>query len=315
MDFQEVVDELYGVAPDEFTALRNARATEARADDRSLATTISKLRKPVRSAWLANMLVRECQREMDQFFALGAALRDAQERLDASDVRHLSQQRHEIVRTLGREARKLAGDRDEPITEPTMRELQETLEAALVDPQAADALRQGRLTNPIHYSGFVPLGAESDHPFESAVFSTETVGGRPTVGDNARPATGPRKRARDGAGVGRLAHGAQVGKVAHGAEAQIDERALRNAEAEVADTHRRLEHERHELDAAEQRNQRLSREITELREELERRREEERDSAKAARDARRRYQEAERQARIATERLKRAKAKSDPPGS
>ena len=54
-----VADELYDLVPDEFTSARNARAKEAKTDDRELADRITQLKKPSPAAWIVNRLVRE----------------------------------------------------------------------------------------------------------------------------------------------------------------------------------------------------------------------------------------------------------------
>ena len=61
MDLDAVPTERYGLAPADFTNIRDARASEAnQAGDRELARTVGKLRRPTASASLANLLIREC---------------------------------------------------------------------------------------------------------------------------------------------------------------------------------------------------------------------------------------------------------------
>ncbi|MGA3220105.1 MAG: hypothetical protein ABSE77_13685 [Acidimicrobiales bacterium] len=86
-----VADELYGLAPADFIAGRDARAAEARhSGDRELADAVKKLRRPSGGAWLANLLVRQRHEQVLDFLDLGAALRDAQARLAHDDLRKLS---------------------------------------------------------------------------------------------------------------------------------------------------------------------------------------------------------------------------------
>lgn len=59
MDVGEVVIELYGLAPEQFTAARNRVAKAAGdAGDGPGSAAIKALRKPTLAAWLANLLVR-----------------------------------------------------------------------------------------------------------------------------------------------------------------------------------------------------------------------------------------------------------------
>ena len=52
-------DDLYRLAPEDFTAARDAAAKQARADgDRDGAAALKALRRPTVSAWLLNALVR-----------------------------------------------------------------------------------------------------------------------------------------------------------------------------------------------------------------------------------------------------------------
>ncbi|MFZ2528890.1 MAG: hypothetical protein WAX14_14760, partial [Rhodococcus sp. (in: high G+C Gram-positive bacteria)] len=94
MDPEEIADELYGLDPNEFVAVRNERVAQAReAGDGAAATTIGKLRKPTVAAWLVNALARERTDELAALLDLGSALRTAQRRLSGDDLRTLSAQR------------------------------------------------------------------------------------------------------------------------------------------------------------------------------------------------------------------------------
>jgi len=66
-----------------------------------------------------------------------------------------------MVAGLVSEARKLARTRDQRLSENTIRELEDTLEAAVATADAANALRSGRLNVGLTYSGFgsLDLGA------------------------------------------------------------------------------------------------------------------------------------------------------------
>jgi hypothetical protein len=60
MDLESATKELYGLAPTEFTAARDAKVSEARQTGcPELASKLKKLRKPSVGAWLANVLVLE----------------------------------------------------------------------------------------------------------------------------------------------------------------------------------------------------------------------------------------------------------------
>ena len=153
-DLATVAEELYGLPLAQFTATRDARAAQARkAGDQELATAIKGLKKPTTGAWLANLLVRERRPQVGHLLDLGAELRQAQAGLAIDELRRLSQARHKVVSDLRDEARVLAREVGQPVSDAVALELEATLEAALADADAADALRSGRLTVSLRYSG------------------------------------------------------------------------------------------------------------------------------------------------------------------
>src|SRR5690348_10291384 len=94
-DLDAVAAELYALPPDQFTKIRNARAGMA---DRSIAANIKALRKPSVAAWAVNLLAREGQ--LGDALELSAALREAQEDLDAAEMSRLGKQRRQLVAAL-----------------------------------------------------------------------------------------------------------------------------------------------------------------------------------------------------------------------
>ncbi len=158
MDLDTVAAELYGLPPDDFTSARNSRATEARlGGDVELAGAIKRLRRPTITAWLANLLVRERPNDLNELLGLGEQMRRAQAALAGNELRRLSRQRHPMVTALRDGAMRLAADLGKLVSDATAQELELTLEAAFADPDAAAALRSGRLTAAMHYSGFGPV--------------------------------------------------------------------------------------------------------------------------------------------------------------
>jgi chromosome segregation ATPase len=141
--------------PGEFVSVRDLRVSQAKkAGDRDLATAIKQLRRPTTGAWLANLLVRERRDRVNDLLDLGDALRQAQKELAGSDLRRLSQQRRQLVSALGDEAGVIAGESGHQVNESGIQDLEATLEAALADGAAAEALRTGSLTVGLRYSGF-----------------------------------------------------------------------------------------------------------------------------------------------------------------
>ncbi|TJZ81108.1 hypothetical protein FCG67_00125 [Rhodococcus oryzae] len=159
MDLDDVTDELYALDPSEFVEKRTARAAEAReGGDRALATAITALRRPTTVGWLVNLLARESPDEVAALIRLGEELRAAQRQLSGEDLRQLSSQRQQVVRALARRAGRLAAEHGRKVGEGSLREVGQTLHAALADPEVADRVRTGHVVTAASYSGFGPAG-------------------------------------------------------------------------------------------------------------------------------------------------------------
>ncbi len=154
VDLMAAADELYAVRPDEFVVRRNGLAAEARsADDKTLAAEIKKLAKPTTAAWVVNMLVRHESDQVEQVLELGAALREAQESMAGDQLRELGRQRRQLTAAVTRQARSLARELGQAVAEPVAAQVQDTLHAAMVDEDAAKAVRTGLLVKSLAVSG------------------------------------------------------------------------------------------------------------------------------------------------------------------
>ena len=159
MGLTEVEDRLYAADPDEFMALRTEQVAAAKAaGDKALAKEIGQLRKPTRSGWLVNLLARAAGEELTELLDLGAALREAQQNLDAAELRALSGERTKAVNGLSRRAIALGAEAGYTATEAARQEVAQTLQAALADPEQADRVRRGVLTQALSYGGFGTFG-------------------------------------------------------------------------------------------------------------------------------------------------------------
>jgi hypothetical protein len=148
-------DELYGLAPEEFTAARDEQVRAARsAGNRQLAAALGRLRRPTVSAYILNLLVRDQPEVGEQLVALGEELRRAQQELSGSALRQLATQRAQLVGVLVRSARKIAAEAGHPVSQAVAYELEQTLHAALADPDVAAEVGSGRLTRAATRTGF-----------------------------------------------------------------------------------------------------------------------------------------------------------------
>jgi len=149
-----IAEELYALSPGEFTGTRNQWAKQAKADgDKELAGRVTELRKPSMAAWVVNMLVRHQAQEMAQVLDVGASLRQAQENLDGEALRELTRQRRQLTTAVTHQGRVLAGDLGQKVTQAVADQVESTLHAAMVDEQAAAALRSGMLVSALAATG------------------------------------------------------------------------------------------------------------------------------------------------------------------
>lgn len=139
------------------------------------ADEVRALRRPTAAAAALNQVADDPV--VAQLCELGEQLRDAQQRVDAAAIRDLSSERTAVLTRLLEALGHPSG---------TLREqVMATATAALADPAAAAALRSGRLTKALSYSGF----GEVDLSDAVARWSAASLG------DSATPP--PRKTGAD----------------------------------------------------------------------------------------------------------------------
>jgi hypothetical protein len=146
VELANLADELYGLPPQEFTAARDARAAEARkAGEKDLATALKQLRKPSTGAWVANQLVREQPRAIKRLIDLGATLRSARN-LEGAQIREATKEKAGSVAKLVRQARSIAEQAGQSVSQSAEQELESTLDAAFSDEDSAAAISPPRCT-------------------------------------------------------------------------------------------------------------------------------------------------------------------------
>jgi hypothetical protein len=159
---REVADELYGLRPEEFTGARTAAEKEARAaGNRELAAAVKALRRPAVAAWAVNLLGRHRSELLTQVVSLGDSLRQAQAQLQGDELRELTRQRRRLVAAVTAEAREVAESQGQRLGEAAVRQVEETLQAAMADPTAAEAVLSGFLAQPLSSTGVESLTAEA----------------------------------------------------------------------------------------------------------------------------------------------------------
>lgn len=168
----DIARELYVLPPDEFTTARSARAKAL--DDDELAKQVRALRKPLLAAWIVNVFAAEQRAELDGALELAAELRAAQEELDAATLSALGRQRRALVRSLAAKAADFAEERGERVTTGTREAVEQTLNAAMFDPDAAAAVASGRLVRPLAAAGVGAVDVTDAVAGTAAVSEAET---------------------------------------------------------------------------------------------------------------------------------------------
>lgn len=158
----DATEELYSADPDEFTQRRTDLAAAARHNgEAAAAKQIAALRKPTRSAWVVNQLVRAHPDAVARLAELAAGLREGG---NGSRIRELTEARGKLIDELTRQAFATVGTPSPP---SALREdVIATLSAALADPEVAAEVRAGTLTRAAHWAGFglIPLSDAPSKP-------------------------------------------------------------------------------------------------------------------------------------------------------
>jgi DNA repair exonuclease SbcCD ATPase subunit len=147
----EIADELYALTLPEFTPARDAKAKELKGTD--LAAPVKALKKPSVAAWVVNLLVRHETEQVDQVLQVGAALREAQAAMSGDELRQLTRQRRQVTAAVTTQARRLAREHGQKITDAVAQQVEATLTAAMVDEGCAKAVRSGLLLSALEATG------------------------------------------------------------------------------------------------------------------------------------------------------------------
>jgi len=146
-----VADDLYALPLAEFTPARDARVKDLKGTE--LAAPVKRLRKPSLAAWVVNLLVRRDAAQVEQVLQVGAALRQAQESMSGDELRQLTRQRRQLTAAVTTQARRLARDEGQKVTEAVAEQVEATLTAAMLDERCALAVRSGLLVTSLSATG------------------------------------------------------------------------------------------------------------------------------------------------------------------
>ena len=260
-----IAEELYSLPPAEFTGTRNQWAKQSRTDgDAELAKRVTELKKPSVAAWVVNMMMRHQGEQMTQVLELGASLRQAQADLDGEALRELTRQRRALTTAVTQQGRELARDLGQRLTETVADQVQGTLHAAMVDEQAAAAVRSGLLVSPLAATGVGAADVVDAIAVPSAIGLTARPRALPTPRRTELSVVPDLEPAPDEARLQREAEQAAARQAVERAREAADEarRKVRKAEKRVGKVQART------LQAAEELEEARSR-VAELEHELE----------------------------------------------
>lgn len=154
-DVEDALDQLYAVAPEQFTARRTELAAAAKKrGDTAAAKQIGAARKPTVSASVVNRLIHSDHAAIARIADVGERLRAAHTEMDGEQIRQLSAEQRKLVATLTRAAFAAAD-----IADPSAAlrdDVTDTLQAAIADPDVT--ARLGRLVRAEQWSGFGGFG-------------------------------------------------------------------------------------------------------------------------------------------------------------
>jgi hypothetical protein len=249
--------ELYRLDPDEFMPRRQDLAACAReAGQPAVAKQIAALRKPTRSAWVVNRLVRTEPGTTQRLTALAAELRDAERAMDGARIRELSAARRRLVDDLTAQALSVLAAPPAALREEVMA----TFDSALANPEIAASL--GTLVRAAHWAGFGLAPAPGDAP---PAASPSPAPAKPKTPIPAEAGAERERRRREKI---QLAERAVVEATEAADAASVAEQALedtvRRLETELAEARQRLVEARRQSYRAESRRRRAAGELGRL---------------------------------------------------
>ncbi|MBW3608568.1 MAG: hypothetical protein KY463_09465 [Actinobacteria bacterium] len=262
-------DDLYGLPLDQFIPERGALVKSLRAGKRrDEAAAVAALRKPSLAAWAVNQVVRSQGASVQELFAAGDELRDAQARLlagtgDGRALRAANERERAAVDELVRAAQGLLSSDGHELSPTVVERVAATLHAAALDEDARAQMREGRLEHELRHVG-LGLGESAD-PFAAAPPAQPQKKAPPAAKPGAKaeapaPATSGAADADATSRDERRAAREQATRERQERERGVRDRAEARKAARTAEAaaKRRAERARHALKAAQERRERAA---------------------------------------------------------
>lgn len=211
---------IYAAPLPDFIGVRNEQARELRKNgDTETAQQVAAFKKPSAAADLVNRLVRHEPELTDEIDELGARLRAAQVDADAAALRALDKERRDLVGRCVTAARDHARAAGKAATDATLRDVEQTVWAAIIDARAGATVRAGVLVKTLSAGGFSEVEVDGASALD--------VEAPP---ESARP---PRKRPAKAAKASKPAETSEAPSAAATRARRALERALDTAQAQA----------------------------------------------------------------------------------
>jgi hypothetical protein len=158
-ELEQELDDLFARPLSEFTTARNELARRLKkAGQDEAAARVQTLKKPSVPVWSVNQLARRHPDEIKELVDSGERLRKAQQaafRGGGRDaVREATTAERTAARTLTRLAHDLLGEEGRPPTRAVTDRIGSLLRSAAIEPEAAQLLAAGRLSEEVESTGF-----------------------------------------------------------------------------------------------------------------------------------------------------------------
>lgn len=237
----DVAARLYGLPPQHVVAARDEEVRGLRTDgEAGAARRVKAFKRPSASAGLVNLLVRSEPALVADVQEVGRRLRAAQDDpdVDPDDRRAIDRERRALLRRCVDAAAELAATDGPPASAASLREVEQTWWAALVDARALAAVRGGTLVRALSPDGFgeVDLSGASAVPPAPVDEAPAPASSAPRPDAHARRAREDARRAADEASTRRRAAEAdhrRAQAAASAADSEVD--GLREQVADLRD--------------------------------------------------------------------------------
>jgi hypothetical protein len=163
-DYDQEIDRLFELPPEEFTAARNELAKRLKSEgEASASEEVKRLGKPTVAAWTINQLARRASGGIGDLRKAGTSLREAQERAlqggeDGGDaLREAQAEERRALQALTQQAHRILEEAGRPASRSVLDQISSTLRAAAVSDEGGAELEAGRLSGDLEFSGFDAL--------------------------------------------------------------------------------------------------------------------------------------------------------------